>query len=122
MNIYGFIGEYCQDLIQAHDNAKNLIELADYPHDEIITDSTGKSVPVVYIDGTGVPVSDFFTYQKEDFVDMYKKLPSAGIMYDNYLDSFVVIEGEEVLNHIRNQVKRDAARLDEECELIPATW
>lgn len=122
MNIFGFIGEYCQDLVADHNKASNLVEMSEFPHDDIVIDSDGKEVPVVYIDGVNVPVNDFFTYSREDFVSMYKNLPSAAEMYDNYLESFTVVEGEEALMHIRNLVARDAARLEEEVELVPAVW
>ena len=123
MRIYEFMSKYCQDIIDEAHMRRNLIDLSDYPYDELIPDSSGKLVPVIYIDGVAVPLGEIFTTSREDFVDTYK-LDHAGEAYDNYIRNFEILEGEEALSRIRLAMQQEADRLQqdlntrEELELV----
>lgn len=110
MKIYEFIDKFCPDIVKAAHDRRKLIDFQDYPYDEIIEDSKGVAVPVVYIDGVAVPVMEFFTTSREDFVKLYK-MQSAGEAYDNYIRNFEILEGEEALSKVRMAMQAESERL-----------
>ncbi len=116
MSIHGFIERYCKDIIRKNAQKTSLIDMSSYQYDDIIVDEDGVQVPVVYIDGTAVPVQDFFCMDKDDFCKAYV-LPSAGEVYDSYLSAYIILEGEEALNEIRNAIRAEADRLNSEVNL-----
>lgn len=111
MRIYTFIDQYCKDIVERVHKEKQLVDLEVFPYDEIITSGNGKKVPVVYVDGVAIPIRDFFIMTRSDFINDYK-LPSAGEAYDNYLDNFTILEGEDVLSQIRISLQEEVNRLD----------
>lgn len=117
MRIFKFIEQYCQDLVKEARQKKSLVDLTEFPHDGFTEDIEGNKIPVVYIDGESVPVSDFFTMDKSDFLNTWK-LNSANEMYDNYMSALEILEGEEVINRVRNAILDEKARLAADIELI----
>lgn len=117
MRIYAFIDQYCQDLVEEFKKKKKLIDLVEFPHDGVVTDVAGNSVPVVFVDNESIPVSDFFTLDKSDFVSTWKT-PSASEAYDNYVSAVEILEGEEALSRVRNAIMQERARLEEDVKLI----
>lgn len=113
MNIFAFIDQYCQDIIEKVKADKRLVDLSGFPCDEVIVDGKGKSIPVVYVDGVPIPIKDFFSMTKADFLNDYK-LPSANEAYDNYLDNFTILEGEAVLSQLRISLQAEMERLHED--------
>ena len=117
MKIFQFIDKYCQDLVEESKKKKSLIDLSEFPHDGFDEDIEGNTVPVVNIDGTLVPVSDFFTMDKADFVNVWK-LDSAADTYDSYMSVLEVLEGEDAVNRIRNSILAEQQRLASDVELV----
>ena len=117
MKIFQFIEEYCQDLVKAAREKKALIDLTEFPHDGVEFDIEGNKIPVVYVDGESIPVSDFFTMDKTDFLNTWK-LKSAEEMYNNYISALEILEGEDAVNRIRNAILCEKERLAKDVELI----
>lgn len=117
MRIFQFIDEYCQDLVEEHNAQKALLDLSELPHDGFVTDASDSVVPVIFIDGESVPVSDVITSDRDDFVNMWK-LPSAGETYDNYMALLEITEGADVVNRIRNKILGEQSRLSSDIELM----
>lgn len=117
MRIFQFIEEYCKDLVQDAKQKKALVDLSEFPHDGFSEDVEGNRVPVVYIDGESVPVSDFFSMDKNDFCHVWK-LPSAQETYDSYMGLLEILEGEEAVNRIRNAILEEKKRLETDVELV----
>ena len=105
--------KYCQDLIEEYKQKKELIDFSEFIHDEIITDPAGNKVPIIYIDGLQVPIADIITMDKETFVKVYTT-PNAAEMYDNYMRTLIVLEGEEVLNGVLASIRREHDRLQQD--------
>lgn len=105
-----FIGEFaqvfCQDLIAKHKELKSLIDLEEYPYDDIVEDTFGERVPCINIDSIMVPIRDLLTMDKVDFVKFYT-MPHAAECYDNYIGNLQLIEGEEALFHIRKVLEAE---------------
>lgn len=112
MRIFEFIDKYCKDLVEEAKQKKQLIDLADLPHDGIEQDIEGAEIPVVYVDNMSIPVSDFLTMDRCDFVKIHTT-PGAGEAYDNYVSALEIIEGAEALNHIRNAILAEAKVVNE---------
>lgn len=119
MKIFQFISEYCQDLIDAAKLKRKLVDLGEYPHDDVITDSDGNHVPVVIVDGNNIPVIDFFTMDKSDFCNAWKT-PSAGEAYDNYISALCILEGADVIDRIRNAILAETESLSKDVEMFMA--
>lgn len=117
MRIYEFIDKYCKDLVDESKERKSLIDLAEFPHDDTIIDVEGNTIPVVIIDGESVPVADFLTMFKDDFLHVWK-LPGAEVAYDNYIGALEVLEGEEALSRIRNSILAERAKLEHDVSLV----
>lgn len=117
MKIFAFIEQYCQDLVEEYKRKKKLIDLSEFPHDGVVKDVEGNVIPVVFVDNENVPVSDFFTLDKSDFVNTWKT-PSAGSAYDNYVSAVEILEGDEALSRVRNAIMAERERLSEDVRLI----
>lgn len=115
MRIFEFIDKYCKDLIASAREKASLVDLSEFPHDGFEKDIEGKNIPVVYVDDTYIPVSDFITLDKNDFVATHKT-PSAAEAFDNYISALEIIEGEEVIAHIRNQIAAERASIEHAAE------
>lgn len=113
MRMFAFIEEYCKDIIDKIHEDKKLVDLSGFPYDELITNSKGQQIPVVYVDGVAIPIRDFFTMTRTDFINDYK-LPSAAESYDNYLENFTILEGEAALSQLRLSLQDEMNRLNED--------
>lgn len=116
MLIQEFARTYCQDLIEKNNSEKKLIDLGEYPYEVLMTDSLGEIVPAIIIDTFEVPIRDILTMEKSDFVKFYTT-PTAGQAYDTYLSNLCMLEGDEVIAHIRNQLAAEFKRLSKPTEM-----
>lgn len=117
MRIYEFIDKYCSDLVEKRNKMAALVNLEEFPHDDVVDDDDGNKVPVVLVDGNAIPVADFLTMDKADFLSVYKT-QGCEEAFDNYVSALVILEGEEALSRIRNMILREAQRLEEDAELV----
>lgn len=117
MKIFEFISKHCQDLVDAAKASRTLIDLAEFPHDAVVVDSLGNKVPVVVIDCVDVPVSDFLTLNRDEFLKNYN-LPSAPQAFDNYISAFEILEGEDAVMKARKAIEAEKKRLEEDVELV----
>lgn len=117
MTIFQFITEYCSDLVEESKQRKSLIDLSEFPHDDVITDSEGAKIPIVLVDGNEIPVSDFLTMDKPDFLNIWKS-QGAGEAFDNYVSALEILEGEDVLARVRNAILQERERLAHDVDLI----
>lgn len=113
MKIYDFIAQYCQDIVKDAAEKRKLVDLSEFPYDEIKM-VKGVAVPIVYIDGVEVPIRDFLMLQRRDFIFQYQSLPSAGECYDNYLENFTILEGEQALSNVRLSLMEENNRIEED--------
>ena len=116
MNIIEFITAYCQDMITSFRDHSKLVEWTILPHTDVIEDDEGKRIPVVFIDGEAVHVRDFIEMERDEFVDVHHT-PSAGEIYDNYIEGLEILEGPEVVMRFRNAAKMEAQKLQEQAQL-----
>ena len=117
MRIYEFIAKYCQDLVSNHKVAKTLMALDGLPRDEVVEDDEGNLVPVVLVDGNAIPIADFITMDRVDFLLTWTS-PGAPEAFDNYVSALSILEGEEALSRIRNAIFREMERLQQDVELV----
>lgn len=117
MRMFQFIDTYCQDLVDASRKRSQLVDLSEYPHDGFIEDTSGETVPVVFIDGESVPIHDIITLEKNDFLNAWK-LPSAGETFDQYISLLEIMDGADAISRIRNSIKAAASEIYEDRELV----
>lgn len=117
MRIYEFMDKYCQDLITEHHEKKDLIDLAQFPHDGFDTDDEGSKIAVVYSGGHNIPVQDFFTLRRDDFLSVWKHAEAAET-FDNYVAGLEILEGIDVINKIRNQILAERKRLNHDVDMV----
>lgn len=118
MKIYEFIDKYCQDILRDVRETGDLYGLDDLPNEGYKTTANGRKIPIVYIDGFQVPISDILTLDKEDFMKAYGSLPSALEVYNHYIEVVQLTEGEEVIAYIRNQVRANIQKIETESAAI----
>lgn len=117
MNIFQFIADYCQDLVAESKAKKALIDFNEFPHDTVISDSEGNQIPVVTVDGFDIPVSDFLSMDRNDFLAAWKS-PNAPEAFDNYISALEILEGEDALSRIRKAIAAERDRLSADMELV----
>lgn len=117
MKIPEFVNLYCADLVRKHRDQKNLCEAYGFPYDDTIEDIDGNPVRVVYGGDIEIPIQDILGMNREEFVKAYPHT-LCHETYDRYLEHIIIIEGEEVLNIIRNSLTEEKKRLDNYSLLI----
>ena len=111
MRIHEFMDKYCQDLIEKSRERSKLVDLETLPHDGIEYDIEGNAVPVVYVDNMTIPVHDFVTEDRSDFIKLHVT-PSAGEAFDNYISALEIIEGVDVINKLRKAMEAEKENID----------
>lgn len=118
MKIYEFMAQYCQDIVNDVKTKKTMIDLSEFPYDEIIKDDNGNEVCVIYIDSMPVPIMDVISMSKDDFLNAYK-YPHSAECFENYVSNLEILEGTDAINKVRNDIlnykeslKNDIAVLD----------
>lgn len=117
MRILSFIDTYCKDLVEENKRARKLFDFSEFPNDGTITDSEGNVIPIVVINGVDVPVSDFLSLDKSEFLKAYP-LQEAEEVYTRYISALEFYEGEEAISRIRNAMKAERERLMQDVELL----
>lgn len=117
INIYQFIAQYCQDLVANVKKEKELVDLSSFAHDAIIKDAEGNSIPVVIVDNLEIPVSDFLTMDRNDFIKQWNSVnvPEA---FDNYISALEILEGADALSRVRQAILSERDRLSQDVELV----
>lgn len=110
MRIREFIDKYCMDILQESKQRKSLLDSDDFSYDNIVEDADGTPIKIVYAGAEEIPISDILSLSKIDFMKIHPSIDASEV-YDNYIDSIVMLEGEEALSHIRNEMLRERNRI-----------
>lgn len=113
MLIHEFIVEYCQDIVETYTATHSkLLDSFDLPYDDEIEDDSGELMKVVYCGEKAIPVNDILSMSKSDFARVYPDFECRDL-YDKYIESLVMLEGEDALNHIRSVLDQERQRIKE---------
>lgn len=113
MLIHEFIVEYCQDIVETYTATHSkLLDSFDLPYDDEIEDDSGELMKVVYCGEKAIPINDILSMSKSDFVRVYPDFECRDL-YDKYIESLVMLEGEDALNHIRSVLDQERQRIKE---------
>ena len=115
MKILEFAKTYCADIIEASKKAADLLDYEGFSYDDIIREDDGTYVKVVTTDNYVIPLEDILSMPCDEFQKVWPHQECVEA-YDLYLSNLVIIEGEEVLNHVRTQLRREQERI----EALPA--
>ena len=113
MLIHEFIVEYCQDIVETYTATHSkLLDSFDLPYDDEIEDDSGELMKVVYCGEKAIPINDILSMSKSDFARVYPDFECRDL-YDKYIESLVMLEGEDALNHIRSVLDQERRRIKE---------
>ena len=113
MLIHEFIVEYCQDIVETYTATHSkLLDSFDLPYDDEIEDDSGELMKVVYCGEEAIPINDILSMSKSDFARVYPDFECRDL-YDKYIESLVMLEGEDALNHIRSVLDQERQRIKE---------
>lgn len=113
MLIHEFIVEYCQDIVETYTATHSkLLDSFDLPYDDEIEDDSGELMKVVYCGEKAIPINDILSMSKSDFARVYPDFECRDL-YDKYIESLVMLEGEDALNHIRCVLDQERQRIKE---------
>lgn len=113
MLIHEFIVEYCQDIVETYTATRSkLLDSFDLPYDDEIEDDSGELMKVVYCGEKAIPINDILSMSKSDFARVYPDFECRDL-YDKYIESLVMLEGEDALNHIRSVLDQERQRIKE---------
>lgn len=113
MLIHEFIVEYCQDIVETYTATHSkLLDSFDLPYDDEIEDDSGELMKVVYCGEKAIPINDILSMSKSDFARVYPDFECRDL-YDKYIESLVMLEGEDALNHIRSVLDLERQRIKE---------
>lgn len=107
MTIPQFMKEYCKDLNINEDNsADGVISNPMFTYDKIVNGHK-----VIYdANGNEIWVLHIFEYDDKDFRYFYKD-PASYAAYCRYKKRYREIQGEELINKVRNQILQAAKRV-----------
>lgn len=113
MLIHEFIVEYCQDIVETYTATHSkLLDSFDLPYDDEIEDDSGELMKVVYCGEKAIPINDILSLSKSDFARVYPDFECRDL-YDKYIESLIMLEGEDALNHIRSVLDQERQRIKE---------
>lgn len=113
MLIHEFIVEYCQDIVETYTATHSkLLDSFDLPYDDEIEDDSGELMKVVYCGEKAIPINDILLMSKSDFARVYPDFECRDL-YDKYIESLIMLEGEDALNHIRSVLDQERQRIKE---------
>lgn len=113
MLIHEFIVEYCQDIVEIYTATHSkLLDSFDLPYDDEIEDDSGELMKVVYCGEKAIPINDILSMSKSDFARVYPDFECRDL-YDKYIESLIMLEGEDALNHIRSVLDQERQRIKE---------
>lgn len=113
MLIHEFIVEYCQDIVDTYTATHSkLLDSFDLPYDDEIEDDSGELMKVVYCGEKAIPINDILSMSKSDFARVYPDFECRDL-YDKYIESLIMLEGEDALNHIRSVLDQERQRIKE---------
>lgn len=113
MLIHEFIVEYCQDIVETYTATHSkLLDSFDLPYDDEIEDDSGELMKVVYCGEKAIPINDILSMSKSDFARVYPDFECRDL-YDKYIESLIMLEGDDALNHIRSVLDQERQRIKE---------
>lgn len=113
MLIHEFIVEYCQDIVETYTATHSkLLDSFDLPYDDEIEDDSGELMKVVYCGEKAIPINDILSMSNSDFARVYPDFECRDL-YDKYIESLIMLEGEDALNHIRSVLDQERQRIKE---------
>lgn len=113
MLIHEFIVKYCQDIVETYTATHSkLLDSFDLPYDDEIEDDSGELMKVVYCGEKAIPINDILSMSKSDFARVYPDFECRDL-YDKYIESLIMLEGEDALSHIRSVLDQERQRIKE---------
>lgn len=106
-----FEEKYCQDILRSAKKKEELMPEIEFTFDVYKIEEDGEKVKAILVGDTMVTLSDILTLSDRDFNLEYQD-PECFEARQRYLENFVIMEGEEVLEMVRRQLRRSMDEID----------
>ena len=110
MNIKEFATTYCSDIVEKAKRSSDILSLSGFSYDEIIVEEDGTLVKVVNSLNHQIPISDILGMDRDSFAKVWP-YPDCLEVYDAYVGSLIILEGEAALYEIRNDLAKEQEKL-----------
>lgn len=124
MKIQEFIDIYCPEIRERAQELAKTCDLEEFPNDGVDVDESGEKIPYVLCNGDKIPIADIIANTEEDFARLYPDMECREL-YKQYVDALIIMDGEDALNHIRNAMVKEQARVkafSEDNSLAEQLW
>jgi len=111
MKLKEFMQKYCGDIIESSKARKNVIPEMDFTYDDYMFDEDGEPLKAIDVYGTLIPIRDILSLSERDFIGLYPD-ENALDAYRLYLENFIIVEGEEVLEMVRRQFSKSMSDIE----------
>lgn len=111
MRIREFTDKHCMDIVKESKQVASYLDSDDFSYDAVIEDIDGTPIKIIYAGPDEIPISDVLTLDKKDFIKIHPTL-EASEAYDNYVESIIMLDGEEALSFIRNEVMKERSKIE----------
>lgn len=118
MNIKEFALLHCKDTLRRAEREEEVFDISGFSFDAIIQDEDGAKIPVLYTLSHQVPLMDVLSMGRADFEKIWPQKECLD-MYDTYVSTLTILEGEDALFAIRNRLRAEQLRIAEYDALIP---
>ena len=116
MFIQEFARVFCDDILARAKELSVDSLFSDFPYDDIIYDEDGAAVKVVNSHSAQIPLIDILALNRNEFAKLHPDEDSMNV-FDRYLSSIEMFEGEEAINRVRDAIRREMDRLDSFADL-----
>lgn len=110
MKIKEFVELFCQDIIAEVKVKKEVTPDITFTYDYTVPLEDGTEAKVINAGGYEIDINDILTLSEQDFSKAYPGAPAMEA-YRNYLSNFIILEGEEILQIVRNNILRANQRI-----------
>lgn len=116
MNMKEFVETFCQDILEESKLHEEALPEITFTYDYKVPLEDGGEEKVINAGGYEIYIVDILTLSENDFKKAYPG-EDALEAYKNYLSNFVILEGEEVLEVVRNNILKASRRITKFSEL-----
>lgn len=111
MYLNEFKEKFCQDIIRSAKKKSELMPEIEFTFDNYKIEEDGELVKAIEVGEILIPIRDILSLSERDFKLLY---PDEDCLEARarYLENFIIIEGEEVLEMVRRQFTRTMSEID----------
>jgi hypothetical protein len=111
MLVAEFIETYCQDIVDECNRSSDPLAASEFSFDEMVEQDDGRKEKVIFSSRGNILVRDIVELTEEDFRRKYASVEECELRH-RYLESFVILWGEEVITRARQEIDKARMKFD----------